>query len=350
MAERRDAVASTSTPVAARSGTVASDGGNGNRPAVQSLTRVAVAGIGLWAPGAESWQQACALLAAGADDPAGGTAWPPAEGRRPAPALIPANERRRAPATVLLAVTVAEEACRAAGVDPAGLASVFASRYGDLDIIDYMCRTLAEDPALMSPTRFHNSVHNAASGYWSIATGARAATTATAAGAATFAHGLLEAASQARDSGAPVLLVAYDIAGTGPVGEMVEASAPFACALLLRPVAADRDPASGTTDADTGSTPAPVLELAVAALPPEPDAAKTGAGIDAGAGIADSDYPLDPLPHHPGLRALADANPVARGAAALLEDIASSGTSGESDHRDHALRLGPGLCLHVRCR
>ena len=50
---------------------------------------------------------------------------------------------------------------------------MFASTYGDLAITDYMCSTLAKAPMTLSPTRFHNSVHNAAAGYWSIATACR---------------------------------------------------------------------------------------------------------------------------------------------------------------------------------
>src|SRR3546814_16767116 len=59
----------------------------------------------------------------------------------------------------------------AAGRDPASLPSVFASTHGDLPIMDYMCATLASEPRTISPTKFHNSVHNAAAGYWTIGSG-----------------------------------------------------------------------------------------------------------------------------------------------------------------------------------
>ena len=64
--------------------------------------------------------------------------------------------------------------CADAGHDAAALASVFTSAHGDLPIIDALCTTLAGDPLLLSPTRFHHSVHNAASGYWAIGSGSRA--------------------------------------------------------------------------------------------------------------------------------------------------------------------------------
>ena len=70
-----------------------------------------------------------------------------------------------------MALEVSLAACRAAGCDPATLPSVFASTHGDLAITDYMCETLATDPTAVSPTKFHNSVHNAAAGYWTIGYG-----------------------------------------------------------------------------------------------------------------------------------------------------------------------------------
>ena len=98
---------------------------------------------------------------------------------RPAPALLAANERRRAPDTVLVALEVASQALLHAGfsaadssedsaedsASPHDLASVFVSSHGDLPITDALCTTLASNPRLLSPTRFHHSVHNAASGY-----------------------------------------------------------------------------------------------------------------------------------------------------------------------------------------
>ena len=122
-----------------------------------------VAGIGFWADGVPSWDDARAFAAGGA--------LPEGAPKRPSPGLLAPNERRRAPGTVAVALEVAQAACAAAGRDPATLPSVFASTHGDLAITDYMCATLADAPAEISPTRFHNSVHNAAAGYWTIGTG-----------------------------------------------------------------------------------------------------------------------------------------------------------------------------------
>jgi hypothetical protein len=63
----------------------------------------------------------------------------------------------------------------ASGRNAADVPCVFASAHGDLSINDYMCGTLASDPTVLSPTKFHNSVHNAAVGYWTIGVGCMAA-------------------------------------------------------------------------------------------------------------------------------------------------------------------------------
>ncbi len=94
---------------------------------------------------------------------------------------------------------------------------MFASSHGDQSITDYMCATLAQAPTELSPIRFHNSVHNAAVGYWTIATGCHAPSTAVCAQRASFGAGLLEAASQVLAEQRPVLLVCSDIAGSGPL-------------------------------------------------------------------------------------------------------------------------------------
>ena len=153
--------------------------------------------------------------------------------RRPAPELLPANERRRAPDSVLLALQVAQAACADAGADPKTLPSIFASTHGDLAITDYMCATLADSPADLSPTRFHNSVHNAAAGYWTIGCGCHAASTAISAYRATLAQGLIEAALQLAAGAPQLLLVAYDGASTGPLGTMSSSEGLLGLGLVL---------------------------------------------------------------------------------------------------------------------
>lgn len=195
---------------------------------------VTIEGIGFWGSGLPSWDAARAFLDAGqvpTDSP-----------RRPAPDLLPPNERRRAPDTVAVAIEAASAACRAAGADPGRLPSIFASTHGDLPITDYMCSTLVSAPATLSPTKFHNSVHNAAAGYWTIGVGCMAPATAISAWRATIGLGLLEALAQLRDGEPRVLLVAFDVQSAGPLGTMSHSEGLLAAAFVLaahgpRPVA-----------------------------------------------------------------------------------------------------------------
>ncbi|MBS0571082.1 MAG: beta-ketoacyl synthase chain length factor [Proteobacteria bacterium] len=187
-----------------------------------------VLGVGTWAPEWADWDQARRVLVQGAPAAV-------AVGARPGALSLPAGERRRAPESVLIAIEAAQQACAMAQRDPRELPHVFASAYGDLAINDYLCATLARTPGGMSPTKFHNSVHNAAAGYWAIAGGCVRAATAVSAGNASFGAGLLEAVACACAAAGPVLLVAYDIAARGPLAEVIPSRSAFAVALVLAP-------------------------------------------------------------------------------------------------------------------
>jgi Beta-ketoacyl synthase, N-terminal domain len=164
---------------------------------------------------------------------AGFALWNRQDRARPQPSILPPNERRRAPDTVAVALEVAQAACANAGRDPARLPMVFASTYGDLAITDYMCSTLAKAPTTLSPTRFHNSVHNAAAGYWSIATGCHEPYCALSAGRYTFANGLFAAAVQVCADQTDVLYVAYDINAHGPQTQITHSQGILGVALVL---------------------------------------------------------------------------------------------------------------------
>jgi hypothetical protein len=192
------------------------------------MIEVALEGIGMYAAGIADWADARDVLR-------GARALAVAGPARPAPALLAPNERRRAPDCVLLALAVAEQACAMAGREPRALANGFSSAYGDLAINDYLCAVLARAPLELSPTRFHNSVHNAAAGYWTIASGCMQSSTALGAGRASFAAGLIEAATLAVSEAAPVLYVAFDIAASGPLADVIPCNAPFAAAFVLAP-------------------------------------------------------------------------------------------------------------------
>ena len=128
----------------------------------------------------------------------------------PVPTMLPSAERRRTGRVVKLALAVALEATLGAGADPKALPSVFASSGSDGHICHEICQALALPAREVSPTRFSNSVHNVASGYWSIATGSMAQSNVLCAFDASFAAGLLDVLTQTVVDRHPVLLVAYD--------------------------------------------------------------------------------------------------------------------------------------------
>jgi len=192
------------------------------------MSPVAVRGVGVVAPGLIGWEAALPVLR-------GAQPYAPEPLPKLKPDWLPANERRRLSRLMRLALPAGQEAVRNAGADPATLATVFASATGDGDIIHAICEELARPAPAVSPTQFHNSVHNAPAGYWSIAANAQACSTAVAAKDASFAAGLLEAVTTAEETGAPVLLVAYDQPLPFPLSETRRVADPFACALLLDP-------------------------------------------------------------------------------------------------------------------
>ena len=92
--------------------------------------------------------------------------------------LLPANERRRSTVGVRWALHVAQEAMAQSRLDPRDVATVFASSGGEMGVLDQLCRALATTERIISPTLFHQSVHNTAAGYWGIATSCQQSSTA----------------------------------------------------------------------------------------------------------------------------------------------------------------------------
>lgn len=189
-----------------------------------------VSGIGLFAPGLESW-------ATGKDTLIHPSSYAPSPLAIPAPALCPPNERRRMTPSIRIALHAALQALEAAGLEAARIPTVFASSEGDLEVINHLCAALTLPDRPVSPTHFHNSVHNAPAGYWHLGQQAHAASTSLSAGDASVAAGLLEAMSIVASEQCPVLLVAYDAATPARLQELCPISAPFGMALMLAPAA-----------------------------------------------------------------------------------------------------------------
>jgi hypothetical protein len=196
-----------------------------------------IEGVGLVGPGLADWRTARAVLA-------GSQPYAPAPAVIPSPEALPATERRRAGKCVSLALAAGLAAAADAGRVARDLDAVFASSTGEGDNLHAICEALASHDRLISPTRFHNSVHNAPAGYWGIATGAMGASDSLAAFDGSFCAGLVEALGRLAVAPArPVLLVAYDAPYPEPLAATRPVVGAFGVGLVL--VAALLPPPSG---------------------------------------------------------------------------------------------------------
>ena len=200
---------------------------------------VFVEGIGLLGPGLSSWAQGRQHLDASQPYEAGRCVLP-------LPMALPPAERRRAGAVVKVSLAVGQEAVMASGRRASALPSVFSSSSGDAINCHEICSALASGDRLISPTRFHNSVHNASSGYWSISSGALASSSVLCARDGSFSAGLLEAMTQVMVEQTAVLLVAYDTDYPEPLRSVRPLPDTFGVGLVLAPQRSERSQAQWT--------------------------------------------------------------------------------------------------------
>jgi hypothetical protein len=264
--------------------------------------RLFIEGVGVIGPGLEGWPATRLVLV-------GAARYQPIP-IRPSPiALLPPAERRRAGTTARLAVAAGTEALAQAGREPADMPMVFAASGGDGETVHETLTVLATPRREVSPTRFHNSVHNAPSGYWSVATGSRAPSTSLSAFDDSFAAGMLEAAVQASVGDCPVTLIAYDVPYPDPLRAVRPIVAAFSMALVLSPRGTERALASVSLTLDAAGTSAGALAAASAGATRGPSLGAT-AGATPGA-LAVGVSPAATMPH-PELERLRLGNPAAR--------------------------------------
>jgi Beta-ketoacyl synthase, N-terminal domain len=187
-----------------------------------------IEGIGLLGPGLNDWPEGRRILAGDAPYASQPTILP-------APASLPPSERRRASRAIKLALAIGHEAIAAAKLDPATLATVFSSSAGDGYNCHEICQALASNDRQLSPTRFHNSVHNAPAGYWGIASGAMASSSMICAYDASFGAGLLEALAQVSADDMRCVLISYDTDYPEPLRAVRPVPDAFGIALVLAP-------------------------------------------------------------------------------------------------------------------
>ena len=190
------------------------------------MITVYIDGVGLFGPGLEGWSAGKNILQ-------GAQAYTHRPLPKIMPNFLPAIERRRASTSIRLAVQVAQEALEHSSLDAKELATVFVSADSDTEIINNLCANLATKEKIISPIRFHNSVHNAPAGYWHIAATSMASSTSLGAYDYSYTVGLLDAASQVQTEGRPILLCAYDIAVPAPLDAARPILESFATAFVL---------------------------------------------------------------------------------------------------------------------
>jgi len=188
---------------------------------------VVVTGVSVWAPGLSGWAAARSILR-GAEE------YVVTDATLPPPSLLSANERRRAGPATRLALFVAQQASEMAGVTPGSIPSVFATSNGDGAVVHTILEALAAHQPV-SPTQFHNSVHNAAAGYWSIATASQQPTTCIAGHDATAGAALLKAVAEVQAGDRPLLLCVYDVPLPPPLDVKHPTDAAFGVGLVLVP-------------------------------------------------------------------------------------------------------------------
>jgi hypothetical protein len=187
-----------------------------------------IEGIGLMGPGFNDWVSGYQILA-------GLQPYQPAKTVIPMPELLPAAERRRASDIVKLTLATSLQAIVEAGLQDENLPSVFSFSNGDGLNCHSICEMLASDDREISPTRFHNSVHNAAAGYWSIATKTMATSSVLCAFDASFSAGLLDALTQVVVDGSRCILMTSDTPYPEPMFSKRPIPDNFGIALALAP-------------------------------------------------------------------------------------------------------------------
>lgn len=156
-----------------------------------------VTGLSLWTPGFASLD----AFAKGERDPSVidcASAW------------VPARLLRGASRLTRMLGESAEKACVDGGADPKTVATIYGSDYGEIETMVILLDTIFRGDGQLSPMRFKNSVHNAASGLSSIGQGNQSFSTSLAAGRRTFEASMIEAMALLEDRGGTAIVACAD--------------------------------------------------------------------------------------------------------------------------------------------
>jgi Beta-ketoacyl synthase, N-terminal domain len=187
-----------------------------------------VNGVGVFGTGLASWPNAQLVLA-------GSESYVVSDAPVviPAPDWLPAAERRRTSDIIRLALCAGREALTHAEQEISATHTVFSSSGGSGEVIHQICEALALPDREVSPTRFHNSVHNAPAGYWGIATRSEWPSTSLCAHDFSFAAAVIESCAQVASLAEPVLLLAHDLRYPEPLNQVRTVDGLFSVAFVL---------------------------------------------------------------------------------------------------------------------
>jgi hypothetical protein len=131
--------------------------------------------------------------------------------------ILKPNEARRTSTAIKIALQSAEESLSQSSFQADQLYSVFVSPDGDPNILQLICQELSTADKFVSPIQFHNSVHNAPAGYWSIGHQSTQGINSIACGDCSVSGALIEAKSLLTMGEIAVLIVCFDIKSPSPL-------------------------------------------------------------------------------------------------------------------------------------
>lgn len=149
-----------------------------------------------------------------------------------APESISSRARRRYSPQILLAIQVAEKIAPALSDEAAW---VFGSAFGEGETLKIILDALCTPNMAIRPTRFQNSVHNAASGQWTIARSIRSAATSICGGDCTAGSSMLKALLQTQLEDRSVGMVLFDAPLPYPLNGSHRLTVPAGAGFALSP-------------------------------------------------------------------------------------------------------------------
>lgn len=183
------------------------------------MNPVFVTGVGLFTPGYGSARAWCE----GKEDPSV---------EKPEAALLDGALRRRATPLTRLAIDAFAQATAMSGSDLTTIPTVWATAHGEHTPAIKMLAMMKTGEGRVSPTQFHNSVHNTAGGYASIASNNTTCSTTVTGGSELVGAALLEAWCLVSERGGDVAVVFADEPLMAPF-EQALPTAPLSAALVL---------------------------------------------------------------------------------------------------------------------